>query len=399
MTRKTVVSIVAILLLGSAALADVKTVRFKRGSKVVEITGEVMKTDTGIDVKGRLVTISIPTADIVSIEDPVTPAGQYKNKIDKVDATDPDALVELGKWAMDQKMLTEAKANFLAALKINPDHVRGTLFLRIVEVRIKEETNPRGGKPKFNKEWILEMEDVYKIRREELRDSDRNVSIDLKDKLIDRYVLANPGTDGFEKTGFERYFRASSRMYQARHILKHEPADSHFRDDIIIKSDPDFMKEFVRDIWPTVSSSCASVKCHGGKKAKGGLKLFRIAGNTVNVRYTNFILLDGIRTHKKKALINRGIPDESVLLQYLLPKDIQAVKHPFPIKAAFTSKKDRKYMMMHNWIKGLKYFPKHPDYNLIYKPPFNMKLVFGVQGPIFDKPKDDPKPKDTPKNP
>ncbi|MFW5840237.1 MAG: thrombospondin type 3 repeat-containing protein, partial [Planctomycetota bacterium] len=228
---------------------------------------------------------------------------------------------------------------------------------------------------------LISLDDIYRIRREELGSKDQNLAIELRNNLAKRYVDSMKGQDDFRNTDFQRKFLSWPSRRQAAYILKHTKPGNAMRNDIIIRSDPAFMKEFTQTILPVVERNCAQSSCHGGLKAPGGLKLFN--ANTTRARYTNFVILDGVRNDKGIPIINRSTPEKSLLVQYLMPRDSAEFPHPTKLPSLF-GRGDRKYREIISWINSLKRFPRRPDYNLEYKPPYGMKLIFRDTSSIQD---------------
>ncbi|MCD6303865.1 MAG: hypothetical protein J7M21_02765, partial [Planctomycetes bacterium] len=92
------------------------------------------------------------------------------------------------------------------------------------------------------------------------------------------------------------------------------------------------------------------------------------------VAYTNFLILDSFHKPGGLRMIRRDNPEESLLLQYALPRNIARYRHPEKIRSAFRSRNDPGYRLTLQWIRSLK-GPLHPDYRIKYLPPNVMKPV------------------------
>lgn len=147
-------------------------------------------------------------------------------------------------------------------------------------------------------------------------------------------------------------------------------------DRIVIESDPGVFEDFRRRVLPMVSKGCARSGCHGGTNAR----LFRFPLGSVSSEtyaYTSFVLLDELRT-RHGPLLDRTNPEDSVLLDYLMPQERNPRAHP-PVgrgpsfKAVIRDRDDRLYSTVLDWINELAV--PHPDYGLEYRNPYAGRLM------------------------
>ncbi|MEE9405639.1 MAG: hypothetical protein V3V20_12165 [Algisphaera sp.] len=105
-----------------------------------------------------------------------------------------------------------------------------------------------------------------------------------------------------------------------------------------------------------------------------GLNLLHWRPTTVPEAYTNFVALVHFE-HEGHRMIDRFAPDESLLLQWALPRDL--ARHPAPDlphwQPRFRSTTDPRYTRLRAWIDGLVKFS--PDYD---------KLVLSLEAPQDD---------------
>lgn len=368
--------------LAAVALGQVKVVTLKSGSQV---TGQVVKTDGKYEVtleSGIVVVFS--EEDVVSIAEATTPQSGYEKRRAEIDPDDPDDHYRLAEWAYEQDMLEIARRELNAALELKPDHERSRLLLRQVRARLAARTRPASttgpAEPEpdvpsgMRRDWMLGEEDVYRIRRAELRDTDR-VVIKYRNDVIDRFIRRMEGYREFERQDFSDTFRGWSDIRQTRYILRElDDPQAPLARDILIETDPQFMVDFRNRVWPMVAQRCAGGNCHGGQRVVGSLRLFNVPGRNERVEYTNFALLDGLVADGAR-MIDRDRPEESLLLQYLLPEDQAQNKHPTRLTPAFPSRRSGGYRRVETWIRELR-GPPHPRYELEYDPPFGMSLQF-----------------------
>jgi hypothetical protein len=137
--------------------------------------------------------------------------------------------------------------------------------------------------------------------------------------------------------------------------------------------------DYRRSVQPLMLQSCATANCHGSAGA-GGLMFFT-PGDTENVAYTNFYILQtfsrklggkqgpfGAGEHR---LIDRTEPVRSLLVQYALPATIADDDHPHVngYRAVFRSRDDTGYRRLLDWIADGLVHPMDSDYGITYTPP------------------------------
>jgi hypothetical protein len=144
-----------------------------------------------------------------------------------------------------------------------------------------------------------------------------------------------------------------------------------YADRIAIESDPRAFHIFRRRVLPLVAKSCARSGCHSGTRAH--LVRFPV-GSTRDEEYayTAFVLLDEWRS-AHGPLIDRDSPDNSVLLDYLLPQELTERPHPTiergpPYRAVVRDRTDPAYDAVRDWINYL--IVPRPDYGLAYENPY-----------------------------
>jgi hypothetical protein len=374
-------------LLVAISLGQVKVVTLKNGG---QLQGEVTKTDTGYRVKqlpSGIVSV-VPDSDVLSVADAQTPRDEYKERLAKLDASSATQQFDLGEWAFRNGMLDEAKARLDASLKIDSQNVRAKVLLLQVEGMIarrdesKTATTQAPGNEAgeslagFNPDQLVGEPDIFRIRLEELRDSD-HVPVAFKNGVLERFVQMMQGREDFSQAGQDKAFMALSPVAKALYIRDAVgPENSSYKDDIEVQGDPQFMTDFRTQIWPMLAALAAMPEHHGGLtadgKAVGGFRLFNAKALPTRVLYTNFLILDSFETGGWR-MINRNDPELSLLIQYGLPPELAEMKHPTKIPVMFTGRDAPNYRRAVDWIRSLR-GPIHPSYRIQWKPPFGMKL-------------------------
>jgi len=385
MRNKALISLLLCLLVASVCAAQMKLVKLKSGGQV---RGEVTETDDGYRVQTSMGVLIYSKDQVLSIEDVQDPKAEYKQRLAEADPKDADAMTALGEWALEAKMLEEAKAALETALKAKPDHVKAKLLLRQVTARLAAKeptTEPAEGsgsdedlvRSKLDPKWLVPMEDIYRIRSFELHEKDR-VVIRFKDGVIDYFMRQMAGRDKFDQPHADRWFLRQDNVFKARYMLKWMERDETVRDGIIVRTDPRFMIDFRSSIWPMLSQYCTVGGCPDGKLF-GKVRVFRFAGSNVRVDYTNFLMLVGYEDEKGRRMVDRDRVEDSLLLDYGLPEGQSRVPRPAALKKVrplYTGRNDPRYKRVEQWIRSLHPAPQ-PDYGLQYKPPFGIKLHLG----------------------
>lgn len=402
------------LLLATVAVGETKLITLTDGTSFV---GEVRKTEAGYLVKierlGATLEREIPEARVASVQAVTTPAEEYREYRAKVNPTDADDFYKLGNWAYERDMFEQSRTDLRKALELNPRHDAAQLLLRIVENQLErqqetdagegaDEQGSGPGRPVGSLNRLLVSEsDINNIRLAELnvrevrgrwRVTDR-VAIAIDDAALDAFINYMAGRQEFERDGFDRVFRSWSSLAKAGYMLEHLPETSMIRDGIRVKRDPEFMRRFRRQVWPTVRKVALEVlKREGPSEAQLRVILGR---QTDKKAYTTFVILDGTMVGGK-PLIDRNDPEESLLLQYGLPEELARYRPAEPLPTLYANRRDSRYQRVREWIGSLKV--PHPDYRLNYRPPFGLKIQHAgmSSGPLLPPRDTEPEPEPEP---
>ena len=376
MTRKHLLAVTAVVALAVSAgvVAKQQTVILKDGRR---LTGDVVKSEDGYEIRTPAGTVVIATGDVLRVEEAVTPKVEFQRRLDRTNKNDADAIYRLASWARENGLLAEARDLLKKVRTLRPDHEGAKLLLRLVEISLSASkttaTGPRTtpGEGRLDASKLLKTEDIYRMRLLELKGGDR-VSIQFRDKVLDRFIEAMKGEDMFSESGGERRFRRWSRVRQAMYILHNtDRAETQFRGDVLVKTDPEVFRTFRSRVWPIVREGCARPSCHGGAKGAGRLRLFGMPSTDDRVVYTNFYILHAWQRGGRK-LINRDQVKNSMLLQAGLPGNIarQNLTHPTELTPpVFASERERNFRLIEGWIESLKRPFLPPGYGVKYRVP------------------------------
>ncbi len=385
MKRAILVSVASLILLTVAAtgVAQTKKVTRKSGRALI---GTVTKTDDGYDVRTKAGVVQVPADDVVSIVAYVSFEQEYSRRLLLLKSDDVEGHYRLALWCRGQKRRKEAGDELRTVLKIKPTHENAKLLLQLIEEELAEAARsdrPTPGRPVKPTPGVLPAgeligeEDIYRVRLAELRSADK-VSIAFRERSDRRFIAEMRGSGPFAEPGYDRVFLRKSPVAKAVDMLDLMPTAAELHDDILVRTNPQFMSTFKTRIWPIVSKQCATTQCHGSKNGAGRLKLYNLRRNADAVFFTNFLILDAFETNQGR-MIDRSHPSRSLLLQYGLPQDIASAVHEEPIPIVYRSADVPRYRFVFDWISNELLRP-HPKYNLKFRVPGQVsKKLFAAE--------------------
>lgn len=357
-----------LLALVAAASAQMMTVTLTDGRQFV---GEVAKIGENYEIATSMGTVIVPASQVRSVAEYTTPEQEFQKRLAALKADDAQGHYRLAMWALDQKLLAQAKSQLETVLSLQPGNENAKLQLQLVEAQLRAAATapavlpPRTDPETVAKSDLMSEADIARVRLEELRSDDR-VSIEFQNRALDRFIDRMSGRGDFASRNFEVEFRRWNRVAQTLYMLRFSPRDEELKKDIVVRSDPQFMVTFKSRVWPIIEQNCATSACHGGVKGAGDLKLMAMAAKSDAMYYTNFYILDTY-THNGLRMIWRDHPYLSLLLQYGLPPEVAQYRHPTRITPIFRDTRDPQYLAVRQWIEGL--LPIRPQYRLEYQIP------------------------------
>jgi hypothetical protein len=193
------------------------------------------------------------------------------------------------------------------------------------------------------------------------------ISPDTVRELIEKY-----GTDKqipASQTGRNALFHAAADkpLDVVRLIFSLRARDLY--PQIQVNSEPyalNMFRQRVHDTW--LINTCASSRCHGGPYA-GDFFLHRRNLKDDRVRYTNLLILERLQLDPQWPLINYDKPEDSLIIQYGLPREAARKPHPRVenFKPAFSPSNPRLKDDAIEWIQSM--MQPRPQYPVDYEPP------------------------------
>ncbi len=217
---------------------------------------------------------------------------------------------------------------------------------------------------------LISHEDVNIIRVYEL-DFEHPVRVTITPDTV-RELIEKYGTDKLipsTQAGRNALFRAAADRPLEIVRLMFELRAREMYPQIRVNSEPyalNLFRQRVHDTW--LINTCATSRCHGGPDA-GDFFLHRRNFRDERVRYTNLLILERLQLDPDWPLINYDDPEQSLIIQYGLPRDLARKPHP-PVpgwKPAFSPSNRRLINDAVKWIRSM--MQPRPDYPVEYEPP------------------------------
>ena len=339
-----------------------------------------LRTDDGV--------LTLKSSEVSRIEPLPAPdlKKEYEQRRSAVAADDIEGHVDILVWLIESQAWSLANEQCELILRRRPsqrlanrwhDPIRAKLGLNsqaeeAAQLKEQEEAE-NGGAPApelmsridVNRIRLLELtspQSVANPPRMRVRDTKRWDAINAQVAA----AIAKDDDDQGSKT--KAYLNASNA--EQLFVLS-KLTGAQFAEDIDVVGDPEPLREFRQRILPLVRETCGRSGCHAASGHAEGFRLPRTAGTGDRGVYAAFYQLDSMQT-PTGPLINRDTPQRSMLIQYMLPREIAMMPHPeLPegehISAPFNKPTDPYYEMLIAWIQSLK--DPRPDYDLEYKLP------------------------------
>jgi hypothetical protein len=201
-------------------------------------------------------------------------------------------------------------------------------------------SNPGGGLVR-----PLTADEVNRVRLLEWR-GDRNVRVRLLNDVKRRYLARARDITPAK-------FNNMDAVDQAWEIRKNGGED--LLNDIRLTNDPPAMQEFRTVVQRTLLTGCATAACHGGGAGSDRFALHLKADKEPEA-YANFITLNKYQSKpqggREAAMIDRTRPEDSLMIQFGLPRDAADLPHPEVegFRPVFRNRSDARYRQVVGWI-------------------------------------------------
>jgi len=348
------------------------------------------------------------------------PAGdvgkEFRQRFSQLQPTDVQGHYRLAEWCRQQGYYRLLFRQAKYVLKLDAKHEQARQLLRIARQNLSRhggkkegltDTAPREARGGNAPSEYLTARDIQKLRFAEVQDLPLNmrdwrtasplprearqsrqetefVKVVFKKGVLNDFLDAMSGNVDFSRREDRTQFLDLPPTRQFQLIRFH--AGDRYANRIQIQSDPLVFRQFNK-VLPVVMQGCGTAACHGSSTNKSfRLRASRL-GSQANL-YTNFLILNRI-TFGKEAVVNRGKPESSLLLDYGLPADYAKRVHATPIEPVFVrGLQDPKYQMILDWIRSLRMpyprtnitLPGYPE----RPPPGSFLGGYGTSAPASD---------------
>lgn len=225
----------------------------------------------------------------------------------------------------------------------------------------------------------LTAKEINRIRFLELRalrtdtDLPDRVSVKIPPRVIDDFLADMREDPLFEDEEGRSEFRRLTPPQKLHVMAQQKEKALPYIDRLEISTDPEVFVEFRKRVLPSVLRGCATSGCHV-KDSASETKFYLLTDPVKDPgpAYGDFVILCELEVDGR-PLINRERPEESLLLNYLLPaKEVKRdFRHPgdLEIPPVFRTRTANSYRRIEKWIASLR--RPAPDYGvrLLPEPP------------------------------
>lgn len=385
MMRRLSVILIICGLFGSVLLARSGVVTLTDGQR---IEGEIVREDgDSITVSIRGIETSIPRDRIKDVTYFESLAAQFEARRKALDPEDAQAHIALARWGFDNRLYTEAERLLQHVLaEVDPNSREAQDLLNLVRRQIalerrgpvepqttEDQPDGNGDQPRAaDPSQYLTAEQIQVIKLMEVVDNDPGIRLRMSSQTRrDLAAAARMNTRQFSNLSASRQLR----------VLREFGTDEMIA-DVEIQGDPLAVMVYKQRVQPVVLAGCATAGCHGTAGA-GDLMLFPRAEASEAATYTNFLILQrytkavegdggsGIFSGGagQQRMIDRTRPQQSLLVQYMLPRGVADLPHPeVPgYNGVVRNASDQRIGQILAWIRGLA--PFDPNYPIDYTPP------------------------------
>lgn len=386
MIRRLSVVLIICGLFGSVLLARSAVVTLTDGQR---IEGDIVREDaSSITVSIRGIETSIPRDRIEGISYFDSLSAQFEERRKALEPKDAPGHIALARWGFDNRLYVEAERLLQHVLaEVDPNSREAADLLNLVRRQIALERRgpvqpqpggdqPAGGGDRAaapDPSQYLTDEQIQIIKMMEVVENDPGIRLRMGAQTRrDLAEAARINTRQFANLSASRQLR-----------LLREYGTDEMRADVEIQGDPVAIQVFRQRVQPIILSGCATAGCHGTAGA-GDLLLFPRAEVSDAATYTNFLILQRYTQAVEsdaaaggpfgggpgqRRMIDRTRPQESLLVQYMLPRNVAQYPHPqVPgYSGLVRNTSDQRITTILGWIRGLA--PFEPNYPFDYTPP------------------------------
>ncbi len=331
--------------------------------------GQITESGDEVIIDRNGIVTRLQRSDVTGIEYGTAPE-RLRKRLAALEAGDIAGRLEIGRDALSRKLFDVAEEAAVSIETIDPEN-QAAARLRMEIARRQRAEQQRGnaapeagpatrrnrGPQPPDKASLLSEDEINRIRLAELqpRDAESPPTIRFDNRVLQRFVESRPDLEFAD-------FNRSNDVEKTLDIL--ENGTPEMRDDIRILTDPGSLLQFKRQIHTALIESCATSACHGGENA--GRFVLYPNPKTDEVIYTNFYTLTradaefpdpaagafGGEGNLVRRMIDRDVPDQSLLLRFMLPPRDVEWGHPEVngFRPRFPNSNEPQFLVLRDWI-------------------------------------------------
>lgn len=184
------------------------------------------------------------------------------------------------------------------------------------------------------------------------------VVVRIPSQTIKDFLAWKQGTPDYEGEAAHRRFMRRTppgKLAEIAYWARDSEDELKWADRVEIRTDPEALVEFRRQIQPLLISGCASSACHGGTAlAEVKVRFYNDPARSDRTTYANFITLREI-TIDGHRMIDTNTVEDSLFLNYMLREDLTRIHHPGRrIKPVYQTRTTTGYRLIARWIESLR---------------------------------------------
>jgi hypothetical protein len=387
-------TLLATVLCLAASPADTAKVWLTDGTV---LRGAVELTQTELTLHNAAGQVSYPRQRVTRIEwfdPPQTVQANYLRRFWELPADDVAEHFALAQWLVEHRLFDAARTQCAYVLKFDSEHQGAKALLEKAERSLEGEPEPTAQAAAESGEQLAGDQDAttrpshsrYEgvppppvlsesdIQRLKLLECD----LDGPPERLNVRFIRPRGAPDLESLVREDLRNAGDYDPDWLYTLEHgEPREKlqvilkttglKYADRIEVLNHPAAFATYRRRVLPLVTRGCVRSGCHGGRAAHA----FRFPAGSQSrdgYVYASFVILDRMNT-AAGPMIDRGSPEQSALLRFLLPAEEGQEVHPpvehRRVRPVLRNPRDPRYQAVVEWIGSLR--SPHPDYQLDYE--------------------------------
>ncbi|MFO0973749.1 MAG: hypothetical protein U1A27_09965 [Phycisphaerae bacterium] len=188
----------------------------------------------------------------------------------------------------------------------------------------------------INRVRFMELRAAREVDRGPDRIEADHVTVRIPQDVAESFLNSRVGATGFKGEAARRRFLTlppPQKLAVIAYWVRDTEDEWNYADQIEVQKDPDVMVEFRRRVQPVIINNCATAACHGNADVtESRMRLYNDPRRSETNTYANFLTLREWSVGGM-PLLNHDRPADSLLLSYMLKRDL--TRHPHPQSRGF----------------------------------------------------------------